>query len=61
MTRYVALARPKQHVSDDYYQEHRETMTVHAVDGTPSDTGLVDHLGVPIMRLSERGPLGFCR
>lgn len=58
--RYISRIRPKQ-LGDDYYQEPRETMTVHAVDDAPTDTGLVDDLGVPIMRLSDRGPLGFCR
>lgn len=54
--KYVSRARTE---DDDWYGMSPRTMTVHVTDGDPVDTGLVDHLGVPIMRLSERIPMGF--
>lgn len=60
MTRYVSRLPSK--AEDEYYSDTPRTITVHVEDGAPSDTGLVDSLGIPIMRLSERVPMGFrCR
>lgn len=58
MTRYISRQPPRSS-DDDYYPEAHRTMTVHVTDDEPRDTGLVDSLGVPIMRLSDRAPMGF--
>lgn len=57
MTRYISRIRSR--AEDDFYSDTRQTMTVIVEDSDPVDTGLVDHLGIPIMRVSERIPVGF--
>lgn len=61
MSRYVAIiAAPKSWDSHDgYNMGSRPSMTVHDADDAPQATGLVDALGVPLYRLSDRIPIGF--
>ena len=62
MGRYVAILPPRTvRASDDWWPEPRESFDVLVTDDRPIDTGLVDQHGTPIMRLSDRSPLGFCR
>lgn len=61
MSKYTTLPSPRPRADDDYYSDPPRTMTVMVEDGAPIDTGLVDHLGVSIVRLSERVPMGFKR
>jgi hypothetical protein len=46
---------------DDCWHAGRETLDVIIVTDDPVDTGLIDQHGIPIMRLSSKGALGFCR
>lgn len=46
---------------DDYIEEERQTCEVVVDEDSPIDTGLVDHHGNKIMRITQRGPMGFCR
>ena len=60
--RYVSrIAVRAVHCEDDVWPMPRETIDVVVVEDDPVHTGLVDHLGVPIMRLSSKAPIGFCR
>lgn len=58
---YVSRAPKQIRAEDGWWPETRERMDAIIVDDTPVNTGLVDQRGVPIVRLSSRGPLGFCR
>lgn len=58
--RYVAI-RPKAWVSYQESPESRPTGEVLESDAAPINTGLVTADGVPLYRMQERGPLGFCR
>ena len=62
MPRYVTLPRCAVRAEDDdWYQPPRETCVVIVDDAAPQATGLLDETGAPLYRLSDRGPLGFCR
>lgn len=61
--RYITRA-PKWAIrcEDDAWSFGRESVDVIITSDDPTHTGLVvDQHGVPIMRLSSRAPLGFCR
>ena len=57
MTRYISLRRPR--FEDDYYHDTPQTMQVIVEDSEPVETGLEDHLGIPIMRVPDKIPMGF--
>lgn len=59
--RYITRAKRAIRAEDDWYPESRERLDVIIVSDEPMDTGLVDQFDVPIMRVSSRGPVGFCR
>lgn len=61
MSRYVARLPKVIRAEDEWWPENRDSMDVIVTDEHPVDTGLVDQNGVPIMRLSSRIPMGFCR
>jgi hypothetical protein len=61
---YIPLARPpRSDASDDVYYEDgpRHTIDVLQAIDAPHDTGLVTADGVPIYRVTQRGPVGFGR
>lgn len=60
MTRYVAI-RPRAWVSATDAPEDRPTCQVWETEADPIDTGLLNADGVPLYRVHDRGPLGFCR
>lgn len=60
--RYISRVHPRLvRAEDEWYPENRERLDVIVVEDSPVDTGLVDHHGVPIMRITSRAPVGFCR
>jgi hypothetical protein len=62
VTRYITKTTKRAIRCEDYvWAEPRERLDVIIVSDDPIDTGLVDQHGTPIMRVSSRAPLGFCR
>lgn len=61
-TLYVPLAiPPRADAGDDHYRDAARTIDVLRADDAPHDIGLVTAQGVPIYRVTQRGPIGFCR
>lgn len=60
---YVALAKPPRADAGDSHwrDENHHTMDVLDASDAPHKTGLVTAQGVPIYRVTRRGPMGFCR
>lgn len=59
---YIALATPpRADAGDDHYRDAASTIDVLVADDAPHNTGLVTAQGVPIYRVTQRGPMGFCR
>ena len=57
---YIPLARPpRTDAGDDHYRDGSRSMDVLVDDDRPHDTGLVTAQGVPIYRVTQRGPVGF--
>ena len=59
MPRYVAMVRPRAWVSETHTPEDRPTCTVWVADEEPVDPGLVNAVGTPLFRVSDRLPIGF--
>lgn len=60
--KYVTrITRRLVRAEDEWWPENRETIDVVVTDDHPVNTGLVDQNGVPIMRISPKSPMGFCR
>ena len=57
--------RPRKYWDSELEEEivSPTTMMVHEEDETCEDTGLLDHHGNPLVRVSEKQPIGFrtCR
>ncbi len=58
--RYVALRAPPRAWDGDGPMAERPTMTVHEAVSAPEPIGLLDARGVPLYRLEDRNPIGFC-
>jgi hypothetical protein len=58
--RYVAIPA-RSWVSYQHTPETLPTCVAHEADPAPVNTGLLNADGVPLYRVPERGPLGFCR
>lgn len=58
---YTTLAPHAAWIGGQFYDTDRQTITVSETDFQPVYTGLLSADGVPLYRIHQRGPLGFCR
>lgn len=64
VVRYIPMiktVRPPCAEEDEWWTAPRETTDVIIEARDPEDIGLVDEHGTPIMRVTIRHPIGFCR